>query len=58
MKRINSIRRSPIFSNFDETLVGVTSIRAYRRQEQFILKNDRLTDNNQSTFYAIEIASG
>ena len=56
MKRIDSIRRSPIFSNFHETLVGMTSIRAYRRQEQFILRNDRLTDDSQITYYPINIA--
>ena len=53
LKRLDSIRRSPIYVNFDETLVGVTCVRAFRRQEDFIAKNDRLTDDSQIAWYPI-----
>ena len=56
MKRIDSIRRSPIYTNFDETLVGVASIRAYRQQERFVNKNDQLVDESQMAWYPILIA--
>ena len=56
MKRIDSIRRSPIYVNFDETLVGVTCIRAFREQKRFIAKNDRLVDESQVAWYPILIA--
>ena len=56
MKRIDSIRKSPIYTNFDETLVGVASIRAYRQQERFINKNDQLVDESQMAWYPILIA--
>ena len=56
MKRIDSIRRSPIYTNFDETLVGVACIRAFRQQERFVGKNDQLVDESQMAWYPILIA--
>ena len=56
MKRIDSIRKSPIYINFDETLVGVTSVRAFRREEEFIEKNDQLINDNVRAWYPIVIA--
>lgn len=51
MKRLESISRSPIFTHFSETLNGSTSIRAYRKEESFIRKSDKLTDENQMSYY-------
>ena len=56
LKRIASVRRSPIYVNFDETLVGVTNVRAFKKQEMFIAKNDRLTDDSQVAWYPILVS--
>ena len=51
VKRIDSIRRSPIFSFLTETLNGAVSIRAYGEQERFIRQSDSLLDNSQASFF-------
>ena len=56
LKRIDSIRRSPIYVNFDETLTGVTCVRAFSRQKSFIDKNDQLMDESQMAWYPVCIA--
>ena len=56
MKRIDSIRRSPIYTNFDETLAGVASIRAYGQQERFVNKNDQLVDESQKAWFTMQMA--
>lgn len=56
LKRIDSVARSPIYAHFDETIVGVGSIRAYNDEERFIARNDSLVDNSQTCWYNIVIA--
>ena len=56
MKRIESIKRSPVYVHFDETLSGASSIRAYCQQDSFIAKNDRLVDENQMAWYPIIVS--
>ena len=56
LKRIDSVRRSPIYIHFDESVVGTSSIRAYRREEQFIAKMDKYIDNSQKPWYMIMVA--
>ena len=51
VKRIDSIRRSPIFAFLTETLNGAVSIRAYGEQERFIRQSDSLLDNSQASFF-------
>ncbi|KAA3680058.1 uncharacterized protein DEA37_0013452 [Paragonimus westermani] len=51
LKRIDSVRRSPIFSHFQESLVGATCIRAYGKVQDFINKSDQLMDENQTAHY-------
>lgn len=53
LKRIDSVRRSPIYANFSETLNGVSSICAYRQQDRFIHKADELLDNSQKVWFAV-----
>ena len=43
--------RSPIFSHFTETLDGVTSIRAYRAEERFVLTNQERLDRSIQAYY-------
>jgi len=51
LKRIESITRSPIYTNITETLQGLPTIRAYDAQERFITYNQGLIDrNNRSQF--------
>ncbi len=56
LKRIDAVRRSPIYSHFDEGIAGVSSIRAYCKQEQLITKCENLIDKSQRPFYLTVIA--
>ncbi|KAL7329109.1 hypothetical protein PS15p_207267 [Mucor circinelloides] len=51
LKRMDSVSRSPLFSNFTETIIGVATIRAFGTTRQFL--QDMLTqiDNNTRPFY-------
>lgn len=56
LKRLDAVCRSPIYSHFDETIVGASSIRAYRKEGEFIAKCERLIDESQRPFYLIVVA--
>ncbi|GAN05655.1 multidrug resistance-associated ABC transporter [Mucor ambiguus] len=51
LKRMESVSRSPLFSHFTETIVGVATIRAFGATRQFL--QDMLTyiDTNTRPFY-------
>ncbi|KAJ3230706.1 hypothetical protein HDU81_004308 [Chytriomyces hyalinus] len=52
IKRLDSTTRSPIYSMFSETLVGVSTIRAYGAEERFMKENlDRVDTNHRAFFY-------
>ena len=51
IKRIDSTSRSPIYSQFGETIQGITSIRAYRANEQFIKESNHRIDTNHKVYY-------
>ncbi|KAJ3359817.1 hypothetical protein HDU91_004794 [Kappamyces sp. JEL0680] len=52
LKRLESVTKSPIYSQFSETLAGVSSIRAYEAGARFLKSNeDRLNTNNKSYMY-------
>ncbi|CAL8102214.1 unnamed protein product [Calicophoron daubneyi] len=51
LKRIDSVRRSPIYSHFQESLIGAASIRAYRKVQQFTAKANQLIDESQMARY-------
>ncbi|XP_048465619.1 multidrug resistance-associated protein 1 [Rhincodon typus] len=57
LKRLESASRSPIFSNFSETLLGVSVIRAFGEQERFIHQNDARVDENQKAYYPSIVAN-
>jgi len=46
IKRLDSLSRSPLYANFTETMMGLSTIRAYREQDRFININDTFMDNN------------
>lgn len=51
LKRLESVSRSPIYAHFSETLAGVASIRAYRREADFIHENEVKVDTNLEAYY-------
>ncbi|RUP45403.1 glycosyl hydrolases family 2, TIM barrel domain-containing protein, partial [Jimgerdemannia flammicorona] len=53
LKRINSITRSPVFSQFTETLIGVSTIRAYGEEDRFMKEILVRLDNNIRPFYLL-----
>lgn len=53
LKRLNSVSRSPIYSHFTESLVGVTTIRAYGSQKRFLLTMYEKLDTYVAPFYLL-----
>ncbi|KAJ2083951.1 hypothetical protein H4R24_000394 [Coemansia sp. RSA 988] len=54
LKRIVAITTSPVFAHFQESISGMSTIRAYVQQPQFIAENEaRLADNVRAS-YTIE----
>lgn len=51
LRRLDSITRSPIYSQFQETLGGIATIRGYNQQPRFRHINQCRVDNNMSAFY-------
>ncbi|KAF9112024.1 hypothetical protein BGX27_004109 [Mortierella sp. AM989] len=51
IRRLDSVSRSPIFAHFQETLGGISTIRAYRQQNRFINGNEHRLDQNLRAFY-------
>ncbi|KAH6604283.1 cadmium factor [Trichoderma cornu-damae] len=51
LKRLDSVSRSPIYAHFQESLGGVTTIRAYRQQERFQLENEWRIDANLRAYF-------
>lgn len=54
MIRIENVTNSPILSNFAETISGATTIRCFKRQQDFILKNYKLIDDNLNAFFWLQ----
>lgn len=53
LRRLESLARSPLYSHFDETLDGLTTLRAYRgRASSACLENQDLADRSIGTTYA------
>ncbi|ORX63009.1 PSS-domain-containing protein, partial [Hesseltinella vesiculosa] len=50
MKRLNSVSRSPIYVQFNETIQGVATIRAFGAQQRFIQDNFTKIDTNNRPF--------
>lgn len=57
LKRLESVSRSPIYSHFQESIQGVSTIRAYGRQQQFISESELKVDFNQACYYPSIIAN-
>ncbi|KAL9596111.1 MAG: hypothetical protein Q9219_006010 [cf. Caloplaca sp. 3 TL-2023] len=51
LKRLDSISKSPIYAHFQESLGGMTTIRAYRQQHRFALENEWRVDENLRAYF-------
>lgn len=51
LKRLDSIAKSPIFAHFQESLGGISTIRAFRQQHRFLLENEWRVDSNLKAFF-------
>lgn len=51
LRRLDSVSRSPIFANFQESLNGVSLIRAYGQEDRFKFMNESRVDRNMSAFH-------
>lgn len=56
IKRLEATQRSFVYNNFNETLSGMDTIKAYQAQERFLKKNDTFINNmNEAYFFTIPI---
>ncbi|KAF2171079.1 hypothetical protein M409DRAFT_64044 [Zasmidium cellare ATCC 36951] len=51
LKRLDSISRSPIYAHFQESLAGISTIRAYRQAKRFSLENEWRVDANLRAYF-------
>uniref|UniRef100_A0A452TJ75 Multidrug resistance-associated protein 1 n=1 Tax=Ursus maritimus TaxID=29073 RepID=A0A452TJ75_URSMA len=56
-RREKTVSRSPVYSHFNETLLGVSIIRAFEEQERFIRQSDLKVDENQKAYYPSIVAN-
>jgi len=51
LKRLDSVSKSPIYAHFQESLGGISTIRAYRQQQRFELENEWRVDANLRAYF-------
>lgn len=51
LKRLESTTRSPIYSHFQETVTGASSIRAYNVKDRFVKECCDRVDTNHRIYY-------
>ncbi|BFZ59390.1 ATP-binding cassette glutathione S-conjugate transporter ycf1 [Saitoella coloradoensis] len=51
LKRLDSTTRSPIYAHFQESLGGISTIRAYNQQTRFEFENSFRIDMNQRAYF-------
>ncbi|XP_076852211.1 multidrug resistance-associated protein 1 isoform X2 [Brachyhypopomus gauderio] len=57
LKRLESVSRSPVYSHFNETLLGTSVIRAFGEEQRFIGESDQRVDRNQQAYYPSIVAN-
>lgn len=51
LKRLDSVTKSPIYAHFQETLGGISTIRAYQQQDRFVKENEYRIDENLRAYF-------
>lgn len=51
LKRLDSVSKSPIYAHFQESLSGISTIRAYNQQQRFALENEWRVDANLRAYF-------
>lgn len=51
LKRLDSVSRSPVFAHFQESLNGISTIRAYRQTSRFGKENEWRVDANLRAYF-------
>jgi len=57
LKRLDSLALSPIFGNFNESLQGLLTLRAFRKQDQFTTRNHALLDKSNRCWWPIQVVN-
>ena len=57
LKRIESVNLSPIYSHFDESIQGAATIRAYNKQDHFMMESLARVDKHQQAYYPVIISN-
>ncbi|KAG0279577.1 Multidrug resistance-associated protein 1 [Linnemannia exigua] len=57
MTHVHAIARSPLFQHFNETLAGVSTIRAMRQEERFVEENAKRTDRAANAYFVTTVTS-
>ncbi|DBA69271.1 TPA: hypothetical protein ACH3X2_14313 [Trebouxia sp. C0005] len=57
LKRLDSLALSPIFGNFNESLQGLLTLRAFRKQDQFTQRNQALLDKSNRCWWPIQVVN-
>ncbi|KAL3155586.1 hypothetical protein ABBQ38_010843 [Trebouxia sp. C0009 RCD-2024] len=57
LKRLDSLALSPIFGNFNESLQGLLTLRAFRKQHQFTSRNHALLDKSNRCWWPIQVVN-
>lgn len=52
MKRLSSSTLSPLYAHFNETLQGLSTIRAFRAVSRFKYENEHFLENSQKAIFA------
>ena len=55
--RLESVSRSPIYSEFSQVLSGINSVRAYKSQERFVGQLEKYVDRNSIAAVLVQLAS-
>ncbi|KAK6457183.1 P-loop containing nucleoside triphosphate hydrolase protein [Scheffersomyces xylosifermentans] len=51
IKRLEAIQRSFVYNNFNETLSGMNTIKAYQAEDRFLVKSNFLVDKMNEAYY-------
>ncbi|GIL72743.1 hypothetical protein Vretimale_4441 [Volvox reticuliferus] len=57
LKRLDSLAFSPIFQHFGESLAGLTTIRAFRKMDQFMDKNRANLNHSNRAYWPIQVVN-